>query len=413
MTQTSIKHNIRWLLVCFALILSSFFVLLILVYSWVVEDNIFNRMLMSEAQHIEQTYQTQEVIIAPRYPFMTLHDSWDSLPESVQLQRLQSPDRIEFPIAGQGTIHIKTLQLGHQLWVLAANVTEYEVSRDYLPKLLPWFVASILFVCVIALLIAWYLSNSIVKPLQYVASTVKQHQGQKELRFDKPFSRNEIGYLASVIESDFNQLQQALQREADFTRDVSHELRTPVSVIKMIVEKLSQQQPLSEQALSRLQSNSAQLEQTIDILMALARAESVEKASFGLLESVQDSIINHPTLAELDESIKDIDIAPHYTINANKNLFRLLFNNVLDNVVHHASVVKLNIALSEDTLTISNPLKDELNHNIVLAGVKSAQSSGIGQGLHLIRRICECSGWKMSVIAKYPLFELSITFKSF
>lgn len=411
MKQTSIKTNIRWLLVCFALILSSFFVLMIFAYSWLVEDNIFNRMLLSEAQHIESNYEEQGSVLAPRFPFMTLHESWDTLPESVQLLRLQSPDRIEFPDEKQGTIHIRTLQLGQQTWVLAANVTEYEVSRDYLPKILPWVIASIGFVGLIALLIAWYLSNSIVSPLQYVAGTVKQHHREKPLRFVKPFSRNEIGYLAEVIESDFNQLQQALQREADFTRDVSHELRTPVSVVKMIVAKLAQQQTINPQLLHKLQSSTTQLEQTIDILLALARAESVDKESFSLLEVVECCIVNHVVLAQLDESIREIDVAANYQITANKNLFQLLLNNVLDNVVHHASEVRLNIKLMQDTLIIANPLSQEISGDVLQSGVKGEGSAGIGQGLHLIKRICEYSGWRLSVDVNCHQFELLIAFK--
>lgn len=412
MKKTSIKTNIRWLLVSFALILSCLFVLLILAYSWVVEDNIFNRMLHSEAQYIEHTYANYGTVPAPRFPFMRLHASWDSLPETLQLLQQQSPERVEFPVPGQGTIHIKTIQLGQSSKILAANVTEYEVSRDYLPKLLPWFLVSIIIVGAIAALLARYLSGSIVKPLRYLSGTVQRHQGDTPLRFEKRFPDNEIGYLANVIERDMNQLQQALQRETSFTRDVSHELRTPVSVIQMIVGQLNTHRPISAQSLSQLQSYSQQLEQTIDILLALARAESVTKQSFCLTEVIEDSIINHPVLAHAAETICEIDVDAGYQITANKNLFRLLLNNVLDNVAHHASEIKLSIWLFEDQLCIANPSTEASSEDLLQPGVKGGSSTGIGQGLHLIQRICEQSGWRISVDTSRASFAITIVFNT-
>jgi|GEM_PF-2858450 len=51
-------------------------------------------------------------------------------------------------------------------------------------------------------------------------------------RFSASKREDEIGYLASCIETAVLDLNESLKRETDFTRDVSHELRTPLTILK-------------------------------------------------------------------------------------------------------------------------------------------------------------------------------------
>ena len=132
--QSSISSKIRWIFFSFTMLLSLFFVFMLLAYSWVVEDNIFNRLVAEEAHYIENTYDQLGIVSAPRPAFMKLYSSWMELPDHIQLLYQQSPDRVEFPLTNDGTLHVYSLQLGLNKMVLAADVSAYEVSKDYLPK---------------------------------------------------------------------------------------------------------------------------------------------------------------------------------------------------------------------------------------------------------------------------------------
>ncbi|WP_051275596.1 sensor histidine kinase [Aestuariibacter salexigens] len=411
MRQTSIKDTTRWLLLGFTLAVSVLFCLMILGYSWIVEDNIFNRMVQNEAHYIEQSFAERGEVVTPRHPFMTLYSSWSALPESVQLMRQQSPNRIEFPLPSDETIHTTMVQLSEQTWVLAANVTQYEISREYLPKLLPWMLAVVALVCVIALLLALFLSNSLVKPLQYITQTLKKTNSDRPLYFERRFKPNEIGYLAQVLQDNVNQLQLALRRETDFTRDVSHELRTPVSVLKMTVSNLTTEKRLDETSINHLQNSCAQMEQIIDILLTLARNESAQRDELPLLALIEDCLVNHGAFSRLQESALTLSVPSDYRVTANRNLLTLVFRNLLDNVTRHASKVSLTIELQGDTLLISNPVSDGVDNDIIAPGVKRQDSPGIGQGLHLIQRICYQSGWGMRVTKADGEFRLLIAFK--
>lgn len=409
MQQTSsIKTKTQWVLVSFALTFSCIFALMILAYSWMIEDNIFNRMVNNEANYIQSTYKATGNIVNPRHPFMNLYSSWKELPEPIQLLKIQNPERIEFPLSDGGTIHTHNLIIGQQNWVLVANVSEYEISKDYLPMLVPWLISGVLLVCSFAFFIAMYLSNSITTPLQKLSNSVKFHDKSKQLKFSETYTANEIGYLAHIIEDNFNRLHRALEREADFTRDVSHELRTPTSVIKMIVSRLKPQQLISATTLSQLTEANNYVERTVEVLLALAREESIHSESLNLLELIEHCLVNHNVFSDPDNSKVQLDVPNQQIVVANKNLVELMFNNIFDNVASHASRKEIEIGLHDNILSITNPVNDTPMESILQQGVKHQESKGIGQGLHLIKRICERYQWRVEIDSSFNSFSLRI-----
>jgi signal transduction histidine kinase len=47
-----------------------------------------------------------------------------------------------------------------------------------------------------------------------------------------PTFEYELGYLSNTFHKASNDLEQALEREKNFTTDVDHELRTPLTILK-------------------------------------------------------------------------------------------------------------------------------------------------------------------------------------
>ncbi|GGW76208.1 histidine kinase dimerization/phospho-acceptor domain-containing protein [Alteromonas halophila] len=407
--RESIQRKIRWLIIGFTFTISVIFIGLLIVYAWVVEDNIFNRMVSEEARYIEQQFIASGERVAPRIPFMKLYRDWQALPEHVQMLRQQSPERIEFPLSDGGAIHIREVQLGNTTQLLSANVSSYEISKDYLPKLLPWMLLVLMMVVICALVLARYLAAGVVKPLQRITFAVANNRDNRPLTFQQGFANNEIGYLADTISKSFNRLHAALQRESDFSRDISHELRTPVAVLKMVSGRLQAKEPLDEDTLKKVGAAVAEVEQSVGILLALSREESVQKTSYCLLQEVEHCIINHFALSQVDDARLDIDIPANYRITCNQNLLHMLLNNLINNVVQHASVVALNIILNNDRLMISNPVDACPPDDVLSPRVKAVGSLGLGQGLHLVKRICDKSGWDVSVTSDNHNFMVSIT----
>ncbi len=130
----SITRRMQRVFLVFALVTTASFSMLILAYSWVIEDNIFNRLVAREADFIAAHHAQTGAVAEPQPAFMTLYaGGWDDLPAAVRRQRRADPGRIEFQVDRATTIHTREIRLGDQVAVLAANVSDYEVSRDYLP----------------------------------------------------------------------------------------------------------------------------------------------------------------------------------------------------------------------------------------------------------------------------------------
>ncbi len=410
LTSHSLKSSLQRSIVVFSLLLALCFMLLMLGYAWVVEDNVFNRLVTAEAEHISRQYKQTGNVIAPSQPFMTLHAGWHAMPDEIhQLHRLE-PERVEFPNGSGGTLHLQTIALGNTEWVLSADVSGFEVTRDYLPKLLPYLAFALVLVLTLAYLLSRYLAVKITQPLQYITNKVQQHKSETVLQLKSELPANEIGYLGQTIQLYINQLQTTLARETDFTRDISHELRTPATVLKMVLNRLEPAVELDKDSLVKLKHAAQQMEQTIHALLALAREESLQQQDLCLLEEIECCLVNNPALMRQHELQLQLQISANYRIKANKNLLHILLNNIINNALTHGSARQIKISLTGDTLTIANPMEDECPDNLFVPGVKRYSSSGIGQGLHIVNRICQRNQWQLTSRQHENWFYLGIEF---
>jgi len=402
--------RIRFLLVTYTFIISLFFSLILLGYAWLIEDNVFNRLVAQEASYISATFRQKQDVVEPRLPFMTLYSDWTELPLSVQKQRARSPERIEFPNNNGGTLHLTTILLGDKEWVLAADVSVYEVSKDYFPFVLRWILVAIAGITLGSYLISRYLTNQIVQPIQTMTNQLIHHSEKQLLTFDYQFKENEIGYLANSITKAVNQLYQTLERESQFTRDISHELRTPTAVLSILAEKLQSNALFSEQSQLEFRHSVQQIHHTLNVLLALARDESLQTETVNINRELEFCIINHPVLAQDNNAQIALDMSEQTIVETNKNLLHIMINNLLDNGLNHSSVRQLHITLGKNQMKFSNPVENEVSTQVLQDGYKSDQSEGMGLGLHLIQRICDRLSWSLTITSQQGNFSIRIEF---
>ncbi|MEW9797335.1 sensor histidine kinase [Alteromonas sp. CYL-A6] len=411
MFRDSIRRKIRWLIISFTVFVSLFFISLLILYAWLIEDNIFNQLVAQEARYIEQQFTSTGQVVSPRIPFMTLHPGWEALPQRIQQLHSQSPQRIEFPLDDGGTVHLREVALGNKLWLLSANVSSYEISKIYLPKLIPWILLVLGVMVVCAVILARYLAHLVVNPLQHIASGVSNQTEGTRLTFEQHFANDEIGYLAHTISDSFNRLHAALARETDFSRDISHELRTPVAVLKLVASRLRSDTSLDADSVSRVKTAVNDIEQSLNVLLALSREESVDTETLSLRQEIEHCVVNHFSFCSTENAELTITVPPTCRTTCNKNLLHILINNLLDNVVNHASTVSLTIEMKGQQLIFKNPVDVLPDGDILAPQVKANTSQGLGQGLHLVKRICRQCGWTVAAEIKDTLFILIITLK--
>lgn len=408
--RRSMARDISLLVLLLAAILTLIYSVFTLGYSWVIQDNIFNRMTENEAELIKQDFSITGKVHQPNATFMTLHKNWQGLPEYLRLQAQADPDRVEFTSLSGSTIHINVLTLSGTPYVLVADIDGFEVSSEYLPGVIRWLLLFSVLFCTLTTFIAYRVGKRFTAPLKELAEEVdKLDASELQPGFANKFPNNEIGFLATTIEQNVLHLQQTLRRETNFTKDVSHEIRTPISILKNIVEQAS----ISSQEHIELKKVSFELDQITHTLLALARDESTQKQQIQLIELVEQCLLSHFQLNHSERG-QDFEISTDFSndieLEGNVNLCSILINNVLSNAVQYASEPNLTIRIHERTLIFSNRVNAKLPEQLTKSGVRGVESTGIGQGLSLIERICQVSNWSLSTSTEHQVFQLKIDF---
>jgi signal transduction histidine kinase len=155
-------------------------------------------------------------------------------------------------------------------------------------------------------------------------------------------SYDEMGHMARVLNHLLERLQQAFAQLQRFTADAAHELRTPLASIRSTGELTLQDDRTCgfyREAISGMLEEATRLNQTIDGLLLLSKAEAGQPdntpTSFSLVELV------HEILALLEVLIEERHISvieEHENsipepLTADRTLVRIALLNVLHNAV--------------------------------------------------------------------------------
>jgi signal transduction histidine kinase len=408
----SIRSRIFILFAAFTLFIGLSYSLLLLAYSWVVEDNVFNRIVSNEAYFIEAQFLKDGTITQPRAPFLQLYQGWDSLPADIYRAHLRDHDRVEFDKPDGGTLHLRPLTLGDRTLVLVADVSAFEVSGEYLPYVSILLGAVLLGISVISIAFAWPVATAATKPLlDHKEAVESNHVKTLKSGFADAFPNNEIGFLAGAIERSMLHIQKLLERESNFTRDVSHELRTPITILKNLSRHVRGNQRLSNEQAAQFHSAVAGLEQTTATLLALAREESQALQPVIFLNLLEDCILDHPRLAVAQDFELKITIPESTTVMANQHLLKLMVANLLSNALTHASRSYLEIAVSDGQILFRNPLETPAPLNPFENRSKGEDSEGLGLGLNLVERICTAMGWQVAATNEAGTFTVHLTYR--
>jgi signal transduction histidine kinase len=152
-----------------------------------------------------------------------------------------------------------------------------------------------------------------------------------------------VGRLAFTFDSMLARLENAFQRERQFTADASHELRTPLSAMQTIIgSTLARTRAPTEyeQALRDLDHEAQQMRTLTEGLLHLARNDDTRHSA--RLESVDLSILLKDVIDSLrplaeEKGLKLIDELPAegLTLMADSDGLIRLFVNLLDNAIKY------------------------------------------------------------------------------
>ena len=158
--------------------------------------------------------------------------------------------------------------------VVAAELDPLEeFRRAYLEAALPLMGIAV----ILAGLAGWLLSRRALRPVAQMTRDADEI-GETNLqhRLAMPRSEDELGRLATTLNALLDRLEQAVQRERDFTADACHELRTPLAILRAELE-VALDRTTDDAVRDSLRSaleECRRLEGLTDDLLLIARAEA-------------------------------------------------------------------------------------------------------------------------------------------
>jgi signal transduction histidine kinase len=407
---SSIKHKSLALLISLTLGLTALYLGLAVIISFVVEDVIISKLLQKHVHFAEQQYQTTGKLPDLDLGFIQLYESPSALPHELYKSIQQSSGDQEIFTPDKTHYHFKTLDLSNEYkGYIVAEVSDLLVVSQN-PSLFVFFLIGLMLALLLAIYLANQFSKQIVNPIVLLTKAVKSGQISKQ-SFSLPNFKYELDYLSNTFQKAFNDLEQALAREKNFTTDVGHELRTPLTILKNNTA-LIEQRGYKDSDLTEMRSVCLQMENTVSVLLALARAESIEKKRCNLKMILEQAILTHENkthdITQANETNITLDIDAQFALVANPALLTLLANNLIANAIQHAQSHQLSIRQQDNSLIFENTVHEPSPGNVMASGVKSQSSQGVGQGLYLVTRIVESFGWRYELTQSNNIFSFNI-----
>ncbi len=192
-------------------------------------------------------------------------------------------------------------------------------------------------------LIARYIAGRSIRPIQNVIATSDTiSKDNLNARIQLPQNKDEIYILTQTINNLLDRIENAVEREKQFTSDASHELRTPLAVIKGTLEVLSRKPRTVDeynQKIAYCIQEVDRINKMVDQLLLLARLEN-QKQSLNLQKISLNNAISE-CLSRFDERIlsRKIQIKEHYSQNievvSDFYFLSIILNNIISNALKY------------------------------------------------------------------------------
>jgi signal transduction histidine kinase len=265
-------------------------------------------------------------------------------------------------------------------------------------------------ILVLLFFIARLIAGRSIKPVTLITETSSRiTKDNLKDRIVLPQNKDELYVLSKTINDLLDRIENAVEREKQFTSDASHELRTPLTVLKGTLEVLvrkTRSQAEYEEKINFSISEVNRLNNLVDQLLLLARFEN-QKQSLRIEKIYLNAIIlDVLTLYSSKINAKKIaiahDFAKDYFIKSDNYLVSTIISNIVSNAIKYSSQNgKVSINLSkkgtkticsisdngigiaqEDLDKIFNPFyrSDATNH---------PQIKGSGLGLSIVKKISQ------------------------
>lgn len=305
-------------------------------------------------------------------------------------------------------------------YILAAMSSESSLS--VISKLRNVLILSYFIVLIGLYFVSRFLAGRSIIPIQEMTNTITRiTRNNLNERVSYPPNHDEIYKLSESFNALLERIENALEREKQFTSDASHELRTPLATLRGTLEVLIRKPRTQEEYEQKIKCSLDEIERmtsTLEQLLLIARLETVasdkdNKTNIPLATLIEESlskyksrIIDKNIKINLDINQTDQDLVPHY-------YSKIIIDNILNNAIKYSNQdSEINISIkSIDNRTLCTirdtgiGIKEEDLNRIYDSFFRSdalshKQISGNGLGLSIVKKCADAIQAKIKIDSK-------------
>ena len=269
-------------------------------------------------------------------------------------------------------------------------------------------IAVVIVVIVMATAIAWFATRREWRPVGALARLVNRWDGQQQfdpesLHLDQMSTHTDadVASLARGLHGFATRIVDYNERERNFTRDASHELRSPLTVIKMSVDMLGEENSLSDfgaRSVRRIKRATREMEVLVEALLILARESdaATDNQRFIVndvlrreLESARELLTGRPIELLLEESAR-------FALEGSAQAFSVLCWQLIRNACQQTEQGNVVVSVTHGAVSVSNHADPHMSDdNSRPLRVQGADRHGFE--LAIAERISDRFGWPLEL----------------
>lgn len=311
--------------------------------------------------------------------------------------------------------------------VIAMSLEDFEIVQILKNILL----ISFPLILIILYLIARFFAGKSIKPVSTIIETSSQiTKDNLQTRIPLPINKDELYVLSQNINNLLDRVENAIEREKQFTSDASHELRTPLAVIKGTMEVLIRKprnQQEYEEKINFCITEVDRLNHMVDQLLLLARFENqkqnIKNESIYLNALVLDNLARFSEKIEAKKLKIKTNFTADYHLQSDNYLISIIVSNLISNAIKYtedngeitiglfqnANAILFSVA--DNGIGISKTDLDKIFNSFYRSdSTNQAKIKGTGLGLSIVKRLCDLLKIEVSVSSELnagTVFNLS------
>ena len=276
-------------------------------------------------------------------------------------------------------------------------------------------------ILILLFLIARFFAGRSIKPVRTIIETSNQiTKDNLQTRIPLPQNKDELYVLSENINNLLSRIENAIDREKQFTSDASHELRTPLAVIKGTMEVLIRKPRNQQEYEEKIQfciSEVDRLNHMVDQLLLLARFENqkqnVKQETIYLNALVLDNLTRFSEKSESKKLKIKTEFTEDYYLVCDNYLVSIIISNLISNAIKYSNPngeIAIELGKTSDVVTFSitdygvgiakNDL-DKIFNSFYRSDVSNhPEIKGTGLGLSIVKRLCDLLKLEITVESK-------------